>query len=179
MDDDLVEVEVLGVRRHPDDEELVVLLLEPIGELVVPISIGPVEAAAIATAQAGIVPPRPMTHDLLRSVLNTLHTRLTRVEITELSGGIFHAALVLGEEERVDARASDALALAVRMDCPVLCAVDVLAQAGVEAQVTEVPEGSAVESEDEVERFREFLDQVEPEDFDDGGASPAPDAENR
>lgn len=179
MHDDLVEVEVLGVRRHPDDEELVVLLLEPIGELVVPISIGPVEAAAIATAQAGIVPPRPMTHDLLRSVLDTLGTRLTRVEITELIGGIFHAALVLGEEERVDARASDALALAVRMDCPVWCAVDVLAQVGVEAQVTDGPGADAEESEDEVERFREFLDQVEPEDFGDGGASPASDAENR
>jgi uncharacterized protein len=179
MHDDLVEVEVLGVRRHPDDEELVVLLLEPIGELVVPISIGPVEAAAIATAQAGIVPPRPMTHDLLRSVLDTLGTRLTRVEITELTGGIFHAALVLGEEERVDARASDALALAVRMDCPVWCAVDVLAQVGVEAQVTDGPGIDGTESEDEVERFREFLDQVEPEDFGDGGASPASGAENR
>jgi uncharacterized protein len=179
MHDDLVEVEVLGVRRHPDDEELVVLLLEPIGELVVPISIGPVEAAAIATAQAGIVPPRPMTHDLLRSVLDTLGTRLTRVEITELTGGVFHAALVLGEEERVDARASDALALAVRMDCPVWCAVDVLAQVGVEAQVTDGPGTDGTESEDEVERFREFLDQVEPEDFGDGGASPASGAENR
>lgn len=178
MHDDLVEVEVLGVRRHPDDEELVVLLLEPVGELIVPISIGPVEAAAIATAQAGIVPPRPMTHDLLRAVLDTLGTRLTRVEITELSGGIFHAALVLGEEERVDARASDALALAVRMDCPVWCAVDVLAQVGVEAQVTDGPDGEEADAEDEVERFREFLDQVDPEDFGDDGASPASDPQN-
>jgi hypothetical protein len=94
-DDDLVELEVLGVRRHPGDDALVVLLLEPVGELIVPIAVGAAEAGAIATAQAGVVPPRPMTHDLLRDVLSTLDVHVGRVEITELVAGVFHAALVL------------------------------------------------------------------------------------
>lgn len=168
-EDDLVELEVLGVRRHPGDDELVVLLLEPVGELIVPIAIGPTEAGAIATAQAGVVPPRPMTHDLLRDVLISLGVRVRQVEITELVGGVFHAALVLGEV-RVDARASDAIALAVRVGCPVLCATDVLAEVGVEATPA-TPEDEEAEGnpEEQVAQFREFLDHVSPDDFERGG----------
>jgi bifunctional DNase/RNase len=170
-EDDLVQLEVLGVRRHPGDDELVVLLLEPVGELIVPIAIGPTEAGAIATAQAGVVPPRPMTHDLMRDVLLALDVPVHQVEITELVGGVFHAALVLGPRRvRVDARASDAIALAVRVGCPVLCATDVLAEVGVEA--SPVPAEDAGEPdrspEEQVAQFREFLDQVEPDDFEQG-----------
>ncbi|HEY0217597.1 MAG TPA: bifunctional nuclease family protein, partial [Cellulomonas sp.] len=161
-DDDLVELEILGVRRHPGDDALVVLLLEPVGELIVPIAVGPAEAGAIATAQAGVVPPRPMTHDLLRDVLHTLDVRVGRVEITELVAGVFHAALVLDGDRRVDARASDAIALAVRVGCPVMCATEVLEEVGVEAAPAPAPGG---DPDEEVARFREFLDQVEPDDF--------------
>lgn len=168
-EDDLVELEVLGVRRHPGDDELVVLLLEPVGELIVPIAIGATEAGAIATAQAGVVPPRPMTHDLLRDVLVALDVRVVRVEITELVGGVFHAALVLGGGRRVDARASDAIALAVRVACPVLCATDVLAEVGVEASPVAAADGENGENtanpEEEVAKFRKFLDQISPDDF--------------
>ena len=163
----MVPVEVVGVRQHLVDDEIVVLLLDPAAELFVPILIGPMEASAIATAQAGIVPPRPMTHDLLKNVLSTLGVRLQRVEITELTDGVFHAALVLGTGVRVDSRASDAIALAVRTGSPVMCSAEVVAVAGVEA--------STKPSEQEVERFREFLDQISPEDFDEGdepGESP-------
>lgn len=156
----MVPVEVVGVRQHLVDDEIVVLLLDPAAELFVPILIGPMEASAIATAQAGIVPPRPMTHDLLKSVLSTLGVRLQRVEITELTDGVFHAALVLGTGARVDSRASDAIALAVRTGSPVMCSAEVVAVAGVEA--------STKPSEQELERFRRFLDQINPEDFDEG-----------
>ncbi len=74
-----------------------------------------------------------MTHDLLRNVLTTLGVRLERVEITDLTDGVFHAALVLGTGARVDSRASDAIALAVRTGSPVLCSAEVVAVAGVEA----------------------------------------------
>jgi bifunctional DNase/RNase len=173
-EDDLVELEVLGVRRHPGDDELVVLLLEPVGELIVPIAIGPSEAGAIATAQAGVVPPRPMTHDLLRDVLATLQVRVQQVEITELVGGVFHAALVLGDRRlRVDARASDAIALAVRVGCPVLCATDVLAEVGVEASPVSAEEAEGADPDDtpeeQVAQFREFLDHVSPDDFEQPG----------
>ena len=102
-----------------------------------------------------------MTHDLLRNVLTSLGVRLDRVEITSLTDGVFHAALVLGTGVRVDSRASDAIALAVRTGSPVLCSAEVVAVAGVEA--TTKP------AEQEMERFREFLDHVSPEDFDEAG----------
>src|SRR3712207_919803 len=162
----MVPVEVIGVRQHLVDDEIVVLLLDPAAELFVPILIGPTEASAIATAQAGIVPPRPMTHDLLRNVLRTLGVELDRVEITDLTGGVFHAALVLGTGVRVDSRASDAIALAVRTGSPVLCSAEVVAVAGVEA--------STKPAEQEMERFRQFLDGVSPEDFEEGGEGEDP-----
>lgn len=153
-------VEVIGVRQHLVDDEIVVLLLDPAAELFIPILIGPAEASAIATAQAGVVPRRPMTHDLLCDVIAAVGESLTQVEITSLEHGVFHAALVLGSGARVDSRASDAVALAVRVGCPVLCSAEVVAVAGVEA--------SPGPAEQELERFREFLDQVTPEDFESG-----------
>lgn len=155
-----MSVEVVGVRQHMVDDEIVVLLVDPAAELFIPILIGAAEASAIATAQAGIVPRRPMTHDLLCDVIAAVGETLGRVEITSLENGVFHAALVLGSGVRVDSRASDAVALAVRVGCPVLCAAEVVALAGVEA--------SAGPAEQELERFREFLDQVTPEDFQSG-----------
>ncbi|HZL02228.1 MAG TPA: bifunctional nuclease family protein [Cellulomonas sp.] len=159
-DEELVTVEVIGVRQHLVDDEIVVLLLDPAAELFIPILIGPAEASAIATAQAGVVPRRPMTHDLLCDVITAVGESLTQVEITSLEHGVFHAALVLRSGARVDSRASDAVALAVRVGCPVLCSAEVVAIAGVEA--------SPGPAEQELERFREFLDQVTPEDFESG-----------
>jgi len=166
-DAELVPVEVVGVRQHLADDEIVVLLLDPQSELLVPILIGPSEASAIASAQAGIVPPRPMTHDLLRDVLVATGTRLDRVEITALEDGVFHAVLVLQPGPRVDSRASDAIALALRFDCPVLCSAEVVAAAGVEVRTAP--------AEDDLARFRRFLDQVTPDDF---GTGREPDDES-
>ena len=95
----LIQVEVVGVRTHVGDDETVVLLLDPQSGLLVPILIGQAEASAIATAQAGIVPPRPMTHDLLKQALLAAGTSVRRVEITQLVDGVFHAALVLGSPD--------------------------------------------------------------------------------
>lgn len=157
---ELVRVEVVGVRTHLSDDEIVVLLLDPDSSLVVPILIGPTEASAIAAAQAGIVPPRPMTHDLLRDALVAAGEPVHRVEITSLEEGVFHAALVLAGGQVVDSRASDAIAVAVRFGCPVLCSAEVVAVAGVEVR--------PAATEDDVAQFREFLDHVTPEDFETG-----------
>lgn len=156
----MVQVEVVGVRQHLADDEIVVLLLDPESELLVPILIGPTEASAIASAQAGIVPPRPMTHDLLRDVIVAAGSSVAHVEITRLEEGVFHAELVLATGPRVDSRASDAIALALRFGCPVLCAAEVVAVAGVEVRTTS--------TEQDLERFRRFLDVVTPEDFSTG-----------
>lgn len=160
VEPEMVPVEVVGVRTHLADDEIVVLLLDPDAALLVPILIGPTEASAIAAAQAGITPPRPMTHDLLRDALVAAGAPVHHVEITRLEDGVFHAALVLASGRQVDARASDAIAVALRFACPVLCSAEVVALAGVEMR--------PAASEDDISQFREFLDHVSPEDFETG-----------
>jgi bifunctional DNase/RNase len=153
----MVPVEVLGVRQQQHDQEIVVLLLDAAANLAVPIVIGAREASAIAMAQAGLVTPRPMTHDLLRDLLGAVGVELERVEIVALDGGVFFAELVLSNGTRLDSRASDAIALAVRTESPVLCSAEVVAVAGVEVV--------DVEQQREVEKFRDFLDHVTAADF--------------
>jgi len=158
MPDGLVEMQVLGVRRQVPLDQVVVLLLDAESARVLPIVVGLAEGQAIAAGQAGVAPPRPMTHDLLVSVLRTTGAVVERVEIVSLIDGVFHAALVLGDGRRVDSRASDAIAVAVRVGCPVLCEPDVLDESGLEVQ-------DAADEDEEVAEFRAFLDTVNPDDF--------------
>ena len=150
------EVEVVGVRVEVPSNQPIVLLREAAGERYLPSWIGAVEATAIAYAQQGVVPPRPLTHDLLRDVLVATGHELTEVRITEVRDGTFFAILVLGDSIEVSARPSDSIALALRTGTRIVCAEEILDDAGIA-----VPD----EREEEVEKFREFLDQVRPEDF--------------
>jgi uncharacterized protein len=150
------EVDVVGVRVEMPSNQPIVLLREVAGDRYLPIWIGAVEATAIAFAQQGVVPPRPLTHDLLKDVLGATGNELSEVRITEVREGVFYALLVLASGVEVSARPSDSIALALRTGTKIVCADDVLDEAGLE-----VPE----EDEDEVEKFREFLDSVSPEDF--------------
>ena len=150
------EVDVVGVRVEMPSNQPIVLLREVAGDRYLPIWIGAVEATAIAFAQQGVVPPRPLTHDLLKDLLGATGNELTEVRITEVREGVFYAMLVLASGVEVSARPSDSIALALRTGTKIVCADDVLDEAGLE-----VPE----EDEDEVEKFREFLDSVSPEDF--------------
>lgn len=136
----------------------IVLLREAGGSRYLPIWVGAVEATAIAYAQQGVVPPRPLTHDLMRDVIASLGAELTSIQITALRDGVFFAELVFASGVQVSARPSDAIALAVRCNVRIAAAEEVLDAAGIE-----LPEDEP--SQDEVERFREFLDQVSPEDF--------------
>jgi bifunctional DNase/RNase len=137
----------------------IVLLRDTQSERFLPIWIGAVEATAIAFAQQGVQPERPLTHDLLRDVLESLGRTVVRVDITDLRDGIFFAELVFDNGVTVSARPSDAIALALRTASPLFAAESVLDQAGIEMPAEEE------EEEAEVEAFREFLDQVTPEDF--------------
>jgi bifunctional DNase/RNase len=150
------EVDVLGVRVEMPENRPIVLLRAAEGKRYLPIWIGAVEATAIAFAQQGVVPPRPLTHDLLKEVLESTGNELSEVRITEVKDNIFFATLVLASGVEVSARPSDSIALALRTGSRILCSEEVLAEAGLDAPA---------EQEDEVERFREFLDQVSPEDF--------------
>ena len=150
------EVDVVGVRVEMPSNQPIVLLRESAGERYLPIWIGAVEATAIAFAQQGVTPPRPLTHDLMRNILQATGQQLDEVRITDVKDGVFYAVLAFSGGTEVEARPSDSIALALRTGSRIVCAEAVLAEAGLA-----VP----AEQEDEVERFREFLDHVTPEDF--------------
>jgi len=154
------ELDVVGVRVEMPTNQPLVLLREVDGARYLPIWIGAVEATAIAFAQQGVVPPRPLTHDLLRDLVAAFEQELTEVRITDVKDGVFYATLVFGSGVEVEARPSDSIALALRTGSRIVCSEDVLGESGVHV---------ADEDEEEVEKFREFLDQIKPEDFQPGG----------
>ena len=157
-------VEVFGIRAQVPNNAPVILLSEVGGSRLLPVWVGEVEAGAIAWAMEGQECARPLTHDLLLAALQVAGGRaIGQVEITALVDNVFHAALVLDNDERVDCRASDAIALALRAHVPIFVADDVLDEASVVAddaddEATDMPEV-------DVEKFREFLDTITPEDF--------------
>ena len=160
------EVDVLGVRVEMPTNNPIVLLRERDGGRYLPIWIGAAEAAAITYAQQGVVPPRPLTHDLLRDVLAVLGHELTEVRIVALKDSVFHAALVVDGSVEISSRASDAIALALRTGSPVLVDPSILDEAAIVV---------SSEEDDEVERFKEFLDHVSAEDFEGpSGGEPGP-----
>lgn len=165
----MIEVEVVGVRIELPSNQPLVLLRESTGERHLPIWIGAPEASAIAFVQQGVVPPRPMTHDLLVDVVGAVGRRITEVRITSVEETVYHAELVFDDGTTVNSRASDALAVALRVPCTIYCADDVLARAGVEIAESDedavAEAGTGATAENEVLQFREFLADVEPEDF--------------
>ena len=155
-----VPLELVGVRIELPTNQPIVLLREIGGDRYLPIWIGAVEATAIAFALEGVEADRPLTHDLLKLVTGALGADVQRVVVTELRDGIFYAELALsrdGEEITVSSRPSDAIALAARVQAPLFASSEVLDEAGVEIRDEN--------EEDEVARFREFLDDITPEDF--------------
>lgn len=146
----------MGVRVEMPSNQPIVLLKELDGVRYLPIWLGAAEATAIAFAQQDVQPPRPLTHDLIKDVLDALQTSLQTVYLTELKDGIFYAQLNFAEGQTVSARPSDAIAIALRTGSPILASEELLKEAGIE-----IPD----QSEDEIERFKEFLDEINPEDF--------------
>ena len=155
----MLELSLVGVRVELPSNQPIVLLKEVDGERYLPIWIGAVEATAIAFALQGIETPRPMTHDLLKDILTSTDVSVDRVLINDLVDSTFYATIRMGKEGRsieVSSRPSDAIALAVRINAPIYADESVLEQAGIELKD---------EEETEVERFRQFLDEVSPADF--------------
>ncbi len=160
----MVEMDLVAVRIELPGNTPVVLLRESEApNRLLPIFIGQPEATAIAFALDGVETPRPMTHDLLRTVLAELNAPVDRVVVTSLSEGTFFAELHLtaaGRPHRISCRPSDAMALAVRVGCPIFVEEAVLDEAGMAEPVDEEET-----SEEVVEQFREFIDNVTPDDF--------------
>ena len=156
-------MEVVGVRVEMPSNQPIVLLKEIDGSRFLPIWVGAHEATAIAFAQQGLVPPRPLTHDLMREIIEGFDATLTAVHITEVKSGVFFASLLLRESSgtalNISARPSDAIALALRTHSNILVSTDLLDEAGIEIPVEIGGDNQ------EVERFRAFLDEINPEDF--------------
>lgn len=169
-------VDVLGLNVEVGSGEPIVLLREvDAPHRVLPISIGGREALAIAMALSGEEPPRPLTHDLLAMIIDTLDVTVERVEVTAIRDGTFLAELVVhgpAGGALIDSRPSDAIALALRVDAPLFASEEVLDEAGAVLVVededggTDVEVGAAGEVDpEELERFRSFLESIDPADF--------------
>lgn len=150
------EMRIVGIRVEQPQNQPVLLLREAEGERYLPIWIGQMEATAIALEQQGVEPARPLTHDLIKNLLDAFGHALLEVRIVDLREGTFYADLLFEGEMRVSCRPSDAVAVALRTGAPVFAEESVLAEAGLA-----MPE----EKEDEVEKFKEFLESVSPDDF--------------
>lgn len=178
----MIEVEIVGVRIEMPSNQPLVLLRERVGPRHIPIWIGAAEATAIALAEQGVVPPRPLTHDLLCEIVNVLGRKVVRVNLTKVEDGVFYGELVMDNGVTVSSRASDAIAIAQRARCSIWAAEQMMDEAGVEIADHDDHEshdstggespapaaGKVVDEETkerEVRQFREFLNDVEPEDF--------------
>ena len=165
----MVEVRLTAVRVDLQSNTPVILLQESDGaHRTLPIFIGAAEATAIALAQQGVATPRPMTHDLLRDMIDALDARVDHVVVTELRAATFYAEIHLRSdngETVVSSRPSDAVALAVRASCALYVSDELMDAEGVVLQLDDEEEAEPANPESLVGEFREFLDKVKPEDF--------------
>ena len=156
------EMVIYGVSFDMVGKQPIVLLKTIDGNKFLPIWIGHPEAAAILMKLQGATTPRPMTHDLIGELINELDAQCTRVSVTELKDNTFYASITLrvnGQELEIDSRPSDALAVAVRTSAPIFAAEEVIQESAIEF------EHEVEDTEEVVDKFKKFLDEVTPEDF--------------
>ncbi len=157
------EMVIYGVSFDMVGKQPIVLLKTADGNKFLPIWIGHPEAAAILMKLQGASTPRPMTHDLFTEMLTQLDAKVVRIAVTELRDNTFYAMITIavdGTEIEVDSRPSDAIALAVRADAPIFAAPEVIEESAIEFEQTE-----EATDEELLEQFKEFLDEVKPDDF--------------
>ncbi len=165
------EMVVYGVSFDMVGKQPIVLLKTTLGNRFLPIWIGHPEAAAILAKLQESETPRPMTHDLFATALGELDAELVKIEVVEMKDSTFFAKVVLrrdGEEMSIDARPSDAIALALRAKAPIYAADDVVAESGIQMEDEEA-EAAQSDPEQLVEDFKQFLDEVRPEEFGEDG----------
>jgi bifunctional DNase/RNase len=164
-------MQVDSIRVHMPSGQHVVILKDKSAERYLPIWIGIYEANAIALKITGITPERPITHDLMTNIFKDLGARLTRIEVSSLSSDVFYARIVMAVDGRVmdiDARPSDAIALAVRAEAPILVADEVLEKAG----VTPEPESESEEGGGGASVFKELVNSMDLPDLGSGEDRP-------
>ncbi|HEY66404.1 MAG TPA: bifunctional nuclease family protein [Caldilineae bacterium] len=170
----MIEVSIDSVRVSLMSQHRIVVLKEIDGDRYLPIWIGPFEADAITIELQGVEVARPLTHDLLKRMIETLGARVSHVVVNDLQNDTYYARIILdvdGEEIEVDSRPSDAIALAVRTKVPVFVAEEVMDRAGIVPEegieeVSETAEHMEQEYEDEpseedLEVFRDFVEGLD------------------
>jgi bifunctional DNase/RNase len=174
----VIELEVASLGLDKASNTPVVILREVDGERLLPIWIGPGEASAIAMELAGIKFSRPLTHDLLNTVVRSLGSELVRVLITRVVDNTYYASLMLqrnGETITIDSRPSDSVALALRASAPIFADVDLLDRTAVEVEGAILEAGMSGPGPDSrtpvreeampPEKLRDYLKRLDPEDF--------------
>ena len=159
------EMHIYGVSFDLVGKQPIVLLKTAEGNKFLPIWIGHPEAAAILMKLQSQAPPRPMTHDLLSDMLEQLGAQVVRITVTELRENTFYAQITVaqdGSEIEIDSRPSDAIALAIRTEAPIFAADRVIEESAIEFEGEEIDQDRL---DEEVAKFRNFLDEVTPEDF--------------
>jgi len=154
-----VEMKIKGLMIDPVSNMPIIILKDATGQAVLPIWVGIFEANAIAVRLENIVSPRPMTHDLLRNVIDELQARIQRITITDLKDNTFFARILLtcsGRDLIIDARPSDAMALALRAEAPIFVEQSVLDKSS---------SGDGSSDSEETERLRKWLETVDPEEL--------------
>jgi bifunctional DNase/RNase len=165
------QVDVVGVRLELPSNQPVLILRDQQAARYLPLWIGTAEATAISLALEGVDPPRPLTHDLLANVIDHLGGQVTSVSVSELVDGTFYATINFLNHDSISARPSDAVALAVRNGMPVFVAQDVMDFAGMDLAIDDDFEpgdggfGETDMSQEELDKFRAFLDDIQPDDF--------------
>lgn len=156
----LIEMTLEGVRIEFPSQRPILLLKEKAGDRYLPIWVGTFEASAIALELSNIKTPRPMTHDLITNILAGLNTKIESIEVCDIKDNTFYAFLNLRVPRnkiiKIDSRPSDAIAIAVREKCNIFTTLNVLDLAGIKIQSID----------EEIDKFKDFLEHVEPEDFD-------------
>ncbi|MEI7760773.1 MAG: bifunctional nuclease family protein [Thermoleophilia bacterium] len=165
------EMTVYGVSFDMVGKQPIVLLKTRDGDIYLPVWIGHSEAAAILMCLQGAEPVRPMTHDLATTIVASLDAEIREITVTELRENTFHARITLvqnGAEVEIDARTSDAIALALRCDAKIFAADEVIEESGVRFDADEVSRsliGQESLADLDPDEFRRFLDTVSPEEF--------------
>jgi bifunctional DNase/RNase len=157
----MLEMKVRGLTLDPLSNMALVILRDLEGNKALPIWVGISEANAIALEIEQVPTPRPMTHDLIKNILEGLNAAVTKIVVNDLRDNTFYATIHLtlqGQEYRIDSRPSDAIAVALRVKAPIFVTLDVIERAGsIDLSGQDVPEDS--------ERVKEWLENIKPEDF--------------